>query len=205
MIKDDFIVVSGDVITNINIHEALQMHYFIKNEEDKKGLPESRKTKTIMTKLFLKQSMVNPLRDPQSLVTLLLDRQTKEILKYQSFYNENKKAELEVTLNDNSIPFDKSYGVSEKTAKQVQASNIVPKSTSLEARMDLIDCEVAICAVEILDMFNDNFDKQSFKDGFINWLYQDETHEERVRAFEVKQQGAYFGRLIDPRSYGIIT
>ena len=111
MIRDDFIVVSGDVVTNINLHEALQMHYFIKNEEDKKGLPESRKTKTIMTKLFLKQSMVNPLRDPQTTVTLLLDKQTKEILKYQSLYNENKKVDLEVTLNDNSIPFDKSYGV----------------------------------------------------------------------------------------------
>ena len=96
------------------------MHYFIKNEEDKKGLPESRKTKTIMTKLFLKQSMVNPLRDPTTNVTLLLDKQTKEILKYQSHYNENnKKVDVEVTLNDNSIPFDKSYGVTAKTSKQV--------------------------------------------------------------------------------------
>ena len=43
---------------------------------------EVRKYKTIMTKLFLKMSWANPLRDPSLDVTLLFDSQTKEIYKY---------------------------------------------------------------------------------------------------------------------------
>lgn len=57
----------------------------------------------------------------------------------------------------------------------------------MEIRQDLIDCEIAICSQEVLDHFNDNFDKSSLKDGFINWLYESEIVEDRVRAFEVQQ------------------
>ena len=33
IIKDDFILVRGDIITNINLQDALKMHYHIKQEE----------------------------------------------------------------------------------------------------------------------------------------------------------------------------
>lgn len=75
----------------------------------------------------------------------------------------------------------------------------------MELRSDLIDTEVAICSKEILDHFNDNFDKNSLKDGFINWLYESEIIEDRVRAYEVKQQGAYMARIGDLRLYGQVT
>ena len=63
------------------------MHYFIKKEESKKenqDSEKSRKVSTIMTKLFLKMSYTDPLRDPNTDVTLMVDKQTKEILRYQS-------------------------------------------------------------------------------------------------------------------------
>jgi NDP-sugar pyrophosphorylase family protein len=66
VINDDFIVVRGDIITNINIHDALKMHYYIKQEESKKEnqSTDTRKFKTIMTKLFLRRAATNPLCDP---------------------------------------------------------------------------------------------------------------------------------------------
>ena len=84
VIKDDFLVVRGDVITNIDIHGALQMHYHIKQEENKKHnqAQDSRKFKTIMTKLFIKMPYSNPLKDPWNEITLMLDSQIKEIYKY---------------------------------------------------------------------------------------------------------------------------
>jgi len=75
----------------------------------------------------------------------------------------------------------------------------------MELRYDLQDTEVAICSKDLLDHFNDNFDKSSLKDGFLNWLYESEIIEDRVRAFEVTQQGVYMARLVDPRLYGLIT
>jgi len=41
---------------------------------------------------------------------------------------------------------------------------------SLEIRQDLVDSEIAICTVDLLDHFTDNFDKSNLKDGFINWM-----------------------------------
>ena len=74
----------------------------------------------------------------------------------------------------------------------------------MEVRQDLVDCEIAICSHEVLDHFNDNFDKTNLKDGFINWMQESEIIEDRVRAFEVYQQGAYFAKISDPRVYGIV-
>lgn len=75
----------------------------------------------------------------------------------------------------------------------------------MSLRHDLIDCEISICSTEVLDHFNDNFDKQDFKDGFVNWLYDSDIIEDRIRAFEVVKQGSYMARISDPRMYGIVT
>ena len=74
----------------------------------------------------------------------------------------------------------------------------------MSIRHDLVDCEIAICTQEVLDHFNDNFDKQNFKDGFVNWLYDSDIIEDRIRAFEVVKQGSYMARISDPRMYGIV-
>lgn len=33
ILKDDFILVSGDIISNIDIHDALRMHFNVKHME----------------------------------------------------------------------------------------------------------------------------------------------------------------------------
>lgn len=91
-----------------------------------------------------------------------------------------------IQLNDEHIAFSKSYAVPKDKRGQLRCNNCFPKSISMEIRSDLADCEIAICSQEVLDHFNDNFDKVSLKDGFINWLYESEIIEDRVRAFEVK-------------------
>lgn len=75
----------------------------------------------------------------------------------------------------------------------------------MELRYDLVDTEIAICSKQLLDHFDDNFDKTTLKDGLINWLQENETIEDRVRAFEVNQHGVYMARVVDPRLFGIIT
>lgn len=86
IMRDDFIVVRGDIITNIDLTESLKMHYIAKALEDKKEnqTTDTRKNRTILTKLFVKQSDINPLRDPSTDIMLMLDSQTKEIYKYVS-------------------------------------------------------------------------------------------------------------------------
>lgn len=75
----------------------------------------------------------------------------------------------------------------------------------MEVRHDLVDCEIAICSPDLLDIFTDNFDKSDLKDGFINWMQESEVLEDRVRAFEVMDQIAYFGRIFNPRTYSVVS
>lgn len=66
LFKNDFLLVRGDIITNIDIHPALKMHYHVQTmESDKKNMtPDVRKFRTILTKLFIKMPSSNPVRDP---------------------------------------------------------------------------------------------------------------------------------------------
>ena len=106
LFKDDFLLVRGDVITNIDIHPALKMHYHVKSQEaDKKNMTQDvRKYRTILTKLFIKIPYSNPMRDPMIDLTLLLDSQTKEIYRYQSNLNpETKKYSKTFKLNEEYV------------------------------------------------------------------------------------------------------
>jgi len=97
-------------------------------------------------------------------------------------------------VNEEHIPWTKSYGVpaacSKKESEEQQfpglcVNNVFSKGSSIEVRSDLVDCEIQICTEDVLNLFSDNFDKNSIKDGFINWLYESEVLEERIRVFEV--------------------
>ncbi len=64
-IKEEFILVRGDLITNADIQGALKEHYRVKAEDKEKKL--------ILTKLFVKVPFSNPIRSPQQEIILMLD------------------------------------------------------------------------------------------------------------------------------------
>ena len=75
--KDDFVVVRGDTVSNLDIRPAIKAHYHIKEQQskaiNKAMIPEYRKFKTVLTKVFIKSPHNDPLRDPSSDISLLLD------------------------------------------------------------------------------------------------------------------------------------
>jgi len=173
--------------------------------------PDVRKYRTILTKLFMKMPYSNPMRDPSIDLTLLLDSQTKEIFRYQSNLNpETKKYSKSFKLNEEYVQIEKSFAEKDAVTDRERnekplVNNMYPKGSSLEIRLDLIDCEIAICSLDLLDIFTDNFDKANLKDGFINWMQESEVLEDRTRAFEVMDQNAYFGRIFNPRTYAVVS
>ena len=55
--KSDFLVVRGDIVTNINLADAIKYHFDMKALEERKenkNVDTTPKLNTIMTKLFLK-------------------------------------------------------------------------------------------------------------------------------------------------------
>ena len=109
---------------------------------------------------------------------MILDDQTKEILKYESF-SETK----ELKINEEYIPL-----------KQSQRK--------YQIRYDLVDSEISVCSRDVLNYFTDNFDYETLHDDFINQIQSSEIIEDRIMAFEVS---GYFARILDPRTYGEVT
>ena len=68
-IKDDFILMQGDIVTNASLDEAIKMHYKGLAKVDK----EKKPTPTIITKVFTEIPYSNPIRDPSQEVALMLD------------------------------------------------------------------------------------------------------------------------------------
>ena len=58
-LKDDFIMMQGDVVTNANFKEAVEMHFASK----KKG-GKDEGASNILTKIFAQIPYANPVRDP---------------------------------------------------------------------------------------------------------------------------------------------
>ena len=85
-IKNDFILVRGDIITNANIEGALKQHYRAKTEDKDRRL--------LLTKLFIQIPFSNYIRHPQQEVILILEDTTKEILKYESFESGVRKLKI---------------------------------------------------------------------------------------------------------------
>ena len=65
LLKDDFVLVRADTVSNIDLRPAIQMHYQIKElqgrAENKAQIADLRKFRTIMTKMFIKMAHNNAL------------------------------------------------------------------------------------------------------------------------------------------------
>ena len=67
-LKEDFIIMQGDVVTNARLQDAINFHFESK-KKDKNGEAVS----VIMTKIFAKIPYANPVRDPSMELALLID------------------------------------------------------------------------------------------------------------------------------------
>lgn len=113
----------------------------------------------------------------------MLDSQTKEILKYETFGPGSHHKRFR--LNEDYIPLKQS-------------------TRRFEVRYDLVDAEIAICSRDVLNFFTDNFDCPDLYDDYINEVQSNEIIDDRIMAYEI-DGGAYYARVLDPRTYGAIT
>lgn len=79
-LKEDFIIMQGDTVTNASLADAVKMHMAGKKKD--KGDDSAA---VIMTKIFAQIPYSNPVRDPLQEVALLLDAETRQILDYGQY------------------------------------------------------------------------------------------------------------------------
>ena len=81
-LHDDFILLSGDIVSNADLQPALKQHYLSKTEN--KNFP------TIITKIFKRLPFSSQLRDPSQEVVLTIENQTNTIVDYGQYQSQTK-------------------------------------------------------------------------------------------------------------------
>lgn len=176
LIKSDFVLVSGDVITNMDLRKALEEHER-RREADKSA---------IMT-MVLKSGMYSDhrLRLGDLGALTVMDSSTKRLLRFEEhrdsdvFNYERKKKDVNLDLS----VFDGRKHVSIRT--------------------DLIDTGIYICSTEVLMLFSDNFDYQNVRKDFVTGVLSEEELGNKLYMYEVHDK--YATRIRSLRCFAAVT
>ena len=96
-LHDDFILLSGDIVSNADLQPALRQHYLSKTE--------NRNFPTIITKVFKRMPFSSQLRDPSQELVLTIETQTNTIVDYGQ-YSSQKQTSMQ--LNKKHIALKRS-------------------------------------------------------------------------------------------------
>ena len=163
VIRSDFVLVSGDVVTNIDLKDALERHR-----------TRRKKEKLAVMTVCLRNvgASVRESRYGDSNLTIAMDTETNKIVHYEEHGSGHSAAKLPPASLDASL-----FG---------EVKNI-------RVRTDLMDCHVDICAPEFLMLFTDNFDYQHIRRDFIVGTLKRAgagEHDLRVRDFAIRLRRA---------------
>ena len=144
VVRADFILVSGDVVANMDLKRALEAHL------------ERRKTEklAIMTMCF--QKLGQRLREErlgESNLVVVTDPENNRVLHYDEHPSPSAPAE--------------GHSRRPKLPPLSLDASLFSDHVNLRVRTDLRDCHVDICAPEVLYLFTDNFDYQHLRRDFV--------------------------------------
>ena len=125
--SDPFILISGDVVSNIRLEPILRAH---------EARPD--KSKVVMTMVLRKCPPGHHLRNLDDDLVVVLDKDTRQILMYETDQGEDDgEGELAVIVGDAQLFKDHAGGV--------------------EIRRDYLDCYIDICSPEVLNLLQGEF------------------------------------------------
>ena len=130
----------------------------------------------LMTKLFIKCPIDSKRRCQSDLISLVINENTQELLKYQSM-----EKEIKCKINDN-FEFKQN------------------KHSHLYVTMGLIDCDIDIVGQNIISILEDFSHFDEFKDEFINHVTKSEIISDKIYVHEVEGDN-YFLRVSNPQLY----
>ena len=96
-LRNDFILLQGDIVTNADLRPAIELHYAKK---------KNKEFDTVMTKVFAQMPHSSPLRDPGQEIALLLDARTQQILDYYQYGGDKNNS---YQINRKHVEFKKKY------------------------------------------------------------------------------------------------
>lgn len=176
LITGDFLLVSGDVVTNIDFNKAMAVH------KHKKLLDKDH----ILTMVLTQASPLHRTRSPLDPATFLLDKKTNRCIYYQP------------------IPSISNAGKSSSASINIDPELLEDVEDEMLIRNDLIDCHVDICTPHVPQIFQDNFDYQYLRQDFVNGVLTSDLLKKTIYAYIIEND-EYAARVESWATYGAIS
>jgi translation initiation factor eIF-2B subunit epsilon len=165
IIQSDFVLVQGDVISNIDLKPIIQQH------KAERAKPDSQ---LLMTSVFKTRRS----EEREQAVWLAVAPEQNQIVLFE---NDKRNTPLFHVALEKFEHF-----------------------SDLQVRSDLIDCQIDICAPDVLEIFNENFDFRDIRRDFL----KDYVLEEEVFTYKVAPHivsGVYSSRVNSLRAYESVS
>jgi translation initiation factor eIF-2B subunit epsilon len=176
IIKGEFILVSGDVVSSINLKSLLAQHKR-RAKADPRG---------IMT-MVLKQA------DHNSRTRTLDDDLVVVLSEGANAKQDDDDSAVEVLLYNNDV----------QTEDVTFNLDLLDESAENALRYDLMDCHIYICNPQVLMLFTENFDYDDIRDDFIRGVIEDNILGNRLYGHVIKHE--YAARCKNLRTYDSIS
>eukprot|EP00741_Cyanophora_paradoxa_P019103 tig00021122_g18445.t1 len=179
LIRGDFVLVFGDVITNLNVAKVVAEHK-ARREKDKSN---------IMTMILKKLPATSGARSAgEDDVCVTLVPATNRVLRYELLSDVDEEEEGKGPPRHVKVGAD-----------------VLREFTDVALRTDLVDSHIYVCSPEVLVNFQDNFDYQDIHRDFLRAVLQAdaEVRGEQVHAHVLHSE--YALRVKDLRSYAAIS
>ncbi len=180
ILKSDFVLVSGDVVTNMDLRGALETH-------QKRRSKDKMAIMTMVLKGGMRGSHRLRLGDLGALT--VMDEEDNRLLKFEERRDEKTDYAGDVNnVNNVCVPLDAGFFDGRR---------------SVTVRTDLIDTGIYICSHEVLMLFSDNFDYQNIRKDFVAGVLSEEELGNKLYVHEVGDR--YATRVRNVRCYAAVT
>lgn len=177
-IKTDFILVSGDIITNVQLGPVMEGHR-------RRRAADKASIMTLVMKGGMKPAQRAWIGDTES--TAVVDASNGRLLKYEDLSGANYRKHL--------------HG---PAARRLRLdSSLFSERDDVIIRTDLMMTGIYVCAPEVLMLFSDNFDYQNVRRDFVAGVLSEEELGNKMFVHEITKE--YAARVQTLRSYDAIS
>ncbi len=192
ILKSDFVLVSGDVVTNMDLRGALETH-------QKRRTKDKMAIMTMVLKGGMRGSHRLRLGDLGALT--VMDEEDNRLLKFEE--RRDEKADYVGEGNNvNSVNSVNNVNNVNNVSVPLDAG-FFDGRRSVTVRTDLIDTGIYICSHEVLLLFSDNFDYQNIRKDFVAGVLSEEELGNKLYVHEVGDR--YATRVRNVRCYAAVT
>ncbi|OAX80625.1 hypothetical protein ACJ72_05038 [Emergomyces africanus] len=180
LITRDFITVSGDVVSNYPIEEALATHR-ARRQTDKNA---------IMT-MILRETNVSHRSNPSTAPVFFIDPTKDRCLHYEEIESRPRRG----SHSSSHSPSSNFLSVD---------PDLLKECAEIDIRSDLVDTFIDICTPEVLGLWSDSFDYQTPRNQFLYGVLKDyELNGKTIHTHIIKDH--YAARVRNLKTYDSVT